>query len=52
MMFLTIEDPAGMLDMIVFPDIYQRVNTIVSSNIPMFITGTVEADGERDECFS
>jgi len=51
MMFLTIEDLAGMLDVIIFPDVYQRAKTIVSSNSPMLITGTVETDGERDEPF-
>jgi len=51
MMFLTIEDLSGMLDVIIFPDVYQRTKTIVSSNSPMLITGTVEADGERDEPF-
>jgi DNA polymerase III alpha subunit len=51
MMFLTIEDLSGMLDVILFPDAYQRTKTIVSSNSPMLITGTVEADGERDEPF-
>ena len=49
MLFLTIEDLSGMLDVIVFPDVYRRTKTIVSSNSPMLITGTVETDGERDE---
>jgi DNA polymerase-3 subunit alpha len=51
MMFLTLEDPSGMLDVIVFPDVYRRTKTTVSSNSPMLITGTVETDGERDEPF-
>ena len=51
MMFLTLEDPSGMLDVIVFPDVYRRTKTIVSSNSIMLITGTIEADHERDEPF-
>lgn len=51
MMFLTIEDLSGMLDVIIFPDVYRRTKLIISSNSPMLITGTVETDGERDEPF-
>ena len=51
MMFLTIEDLSGMLDVIVFPDVYRRTKAIVSSNSPMLITGTVETDSDRDEPF-
>ena len=49
MMFLTLEDSSGMLDVIIFPDVYRRTKAIVSSNSPTLITGTVETDGERDE---
>jgi DNA polymerase-3 subunit alpha len=51
MMFLSVEDLSGMLDVIIFPDVYRRAKTIASSNSPMLITGTVETDGERDEPF-
>ena len=51
MLFLTIEDLSGMLDVIVFPDEYQRTKNIVSSNSPMLITGTIEADRDRDKPF-
>ena len=51
MMFLSIEDLSGMLDVIIFPDVYQRTKNIASSNSPLLITGTVETDGERDEPF-
>jgi len=51
MMFLAIEDLSGMLDVIIFPDVYKRTKAIISTNFPMLITGTVEADGERDEPF-
>jgi len=51
MMFLSVEDLFGMMDVILFPDAYKRAKTIASSNSPMLITGTVETDGERDEPF-
>ena len=51
MMFLTIEDLSGMLDVIIFPDVYQRTKAVVTANSPLLITGTVETDGERDEPF-
>ena len=51
MLFLTLEDLSGMLDVIVFPDVYRRTKLIISSNSPILITGIVEADGERDEPF-
>jgi DNA polymerase-3 subunit alpha len=51
MLFLTLEDLSGMLDVIVFPDVYRRTKAIVSSNSPMLITGTVETDSDRDEPF-
>ena len=51
MMFLNIEDLSGMLDVIIFPDVYQRAKNIASSNSPLLITGMVETEGERDEPF-
>jgi len=39
------------MDVIIFPDVYQRAKNIASSNSPLLITGTVETDGERDEPF-
>ena len=51
MLFLTFEDLSGMLDVIVFPDVYRRTKAIVTANSPMLITGTVETDSERDEPF-
>ena len=51
MMFLTIEDLSGMLDVIIFPDVYQRAKNIASSNSPMLITGLVEMENGQDEPF-
>ncbi|MBN1305099.1 MAG: DNA polymerase III subunit alpha [Anaerolineales bacterium] len=49
MLFLTLEDPSGMLDVIVFPDLYRRTKPLVTSNTPMLVTGTVELDSDREE---
>jgi len=49
MLFLTLEDLSGMLDVIIFPDVYRRTKNIVTSNSPMLITGTIEVDNDRDE---
>ena len=49
MMFLTIEDLSGILDVIIFPDVYRRTKTIASSNSPMLITGTVEVENDWAE---
>jgi DNA polymerase-3 subunit alpha len=49
MLFLTLEDLTGTLDVIVFPDVYRRAKAIVTSNSPMLLTGTVEVDSDRNE---
>ena len=51
MLFLTLEDLTGTLDVIVFPDVYRRAKAMVLSNAPMLITGTIEAERNRDEPF-
>jgi DNA-directed DNA polymerase III PolC len=47
--FLTLEDLEGMLDVIVFPDIYRRYRHLISSRNPMMVTGIVELDSRRGE---
>jgi DNA polymerase III subunit alpha len=49
MLFLTLEDLSGTLDVIVFPDLYKRVKQIAGSNHPMLITGVLEMDKGREE---
>jgi DNA polymerase III alpha subunit len=51
MMSLVLEDPSGILDVIILPEVYRRTKAILSSNSPMLITGTVEVDGDRNEPF-
>ena len=51
MMFLTLEDLNGMLDVILFPDVYRTAKSFVNSNIPLLITGVMEMDAGREELF-
>ena len=47
MLFLTIEDLQGTLDVILFPDVYRVSKSFLDSNPPMLITGVMEMDKER-----
>jgi DNA-directed DNA polymerase III PolC len=49
MLFLTIEDLFGTLDVILFPDAYRQAKNIVNSNSPFLITGQMEMDVSRGE---
>jgi DNA polymerase-3 subunit alpha len=49
MLFLTLEDLSGTLDVIVFPDLYRQVKQFVMSNQPMLISGILELDKGREE---
>jgi len=49
MMFLTLEDLEGTLDVILFPDVYRKAKEIVSSNAPLLVTGIIEVDESRGE---
>jgi DNA polymerase-3 subunit alpha len=49
MMFLTLEDLEGVLDVIIFPDIYRRVQNALSSSRPLLVTGMVKMDEDRGE---
>jgi len=51
MMFLTLEDLSGMLDVILFPDTYRQARDIVASNNPFLVTGTIELDTARSEVY-
>jgi DNA polymerase III alpha subunit len=51
MMFLTIEDLSGVLDVILFPDAYHQGKNIVSSASPFLVTGQMEMDISRGEPF-
>lgn len=49
MMFLSLEDLEGMLDVVIFPDVYRRVQAVVSTRQPLLISGVVEIDSARSE---
>jgi DNA polymerase-3 subunit alpha len=49
MMFLTLEDLTGMLDVVVFPDVYRRARSILGSSGPILVSGAVEMDSSRSE---
>jgi DNA-directed DNA polymerase III PolC len=49
MLFLTIEDLQGTLDVILFPDVYRAATSFLDSNPPLLITGVMEMDKERGE---
>jgi len=49
MLFLTIEDLQGTLDVILFPDVYRSTSSFLDSDPPLLITGVMEMDKERGE---
>jgi DNA polymerase-3 subunit alpha len=49
MLFLTIEDLQGTLDVILFPDVYRIAKSFLDTNPPLLITGVMEMDKERGE---
>ena len=51
MMFLTLEDLSGALDVVLFPDVYRRSRELLSSSSPVFVTGVMEMDASRGEPF-
>ncbi len=49
MMFMSLEDLSGMLDVVLFPDVFKRAEPAVYSNAPILVTGVVELDPNRLE---
>lgn len=49
MLFLTLEDLSGTLDVIAFPDTYRIAKSILNANGPMLLTGMMEMDTSRGE---
>jgi len=49
MMFLTLEDLSGMLDVVLFPDAYRQARGFIHSSQPLLVTGIVEMDASRAE---
>jgi error-prone DNA polymerase len=51
MMFLTLEDLSGALDVVICPDVYRRSRELLSSSVPVLVTGMMEMDESRGEPF-
>lgn len=49
MLFLTLEDLTGTLEVVFFPRVYQPVRSLLASSAPILVTGHVELDAERGE---
>jgi DNA polymerase III subunit alpha len=49
MLFLTLEDLTGTLDVIAFPDVYRVAKNILNANGPMILSGMMEMDTSRGE---
>ncbi len=49
MLFMTLEDLAGMLDVAVFPDVYRQVRDFIHSSEPLLVTGVIKTDQVRAE---
>jgi DNA polymerase III subunit alpha len=49
MMFLTLEDLSGTLDVILFPDVYRQSKSALNSAIPILVSGMMEIDKGRGE---
>ncbi len=49
MLFMTLEDLAGMLDVAVFPDVYRQVRGFIHSSMPLLVTGLIKIDPGRTE---
>ncbi|MBN2385617.1 MAG: DNA polymerase III subunit alpha [Anaerolineales bacterium] len=49
MMFLTLEDLSGTLDVVLFPDVYRQARTFIHAAAPILVTGVVETDPARVE---
>lgn len=51
MVFLTLEDLSGMLEVIIFPRVYRQAREITSSRAPFVISGVMEMDPSGGEPF-
>ncbi|MCE1253960.1 MAG: DNA polymerase III subunit alpha [Anaerolineae bacterium] len=49
MMFLSLEDMAGVLDVVVFPEIYRKSRLILNSNELILVSGVMEIENGQSE---
>ena len=51
MLFLTLEDLAGVLDVILFPDAYRQARQALSSGAALLVSGSMEMDASSGEAW-
>jgi len=49
MMFLTLEDLDGVLDAVLFPNVYRQARQALNASTPLLVTGVMEMDTGRSE---
>jgi DNA polymerase III alpha subunit len=49
MAFLSLEDLEGTLDVVIFPDVYQKSRQLLSGTRPLLVEGSLEYDAESSE---
>ena len=49
MMFMTLEDLAGMLDVALSPDVYRKTRGFIHSSEPFLVTGVIKTGSGRNE---
>jgi len=49
MLFMTLDDRGGMLDVAIFPDVYRQVRGFIQSSEPILVTGLIKTDPGRSE---
>ena len=49
MLFLSMEDQTGVLDVILFPDVYRRSRNEISTTSPFLVTGTLELESSHQD---
>ena len=51
MLFLTLEDLNGTLNVILFPEVSRIAKSMLDSNTPLQVSGVMEMDAQRGEPF-
>jgi DNA polymerase-3 subunit alpha len=49
MLVLTLDDPEGVLDVIIPPELYRRVRGFIQTDQPLVVTGVMEVDAESGD---
>ncbi len=49
MLDLMLDDPEGVLDVVIPPELYRRVRSSIQTDLPLLVTGTMEVDAESGD---